>query len=52
MNECPLCGLDLRGIREAIEKEREIWRPCDMPDSITESPDSTTIDFDYQTWVC
>lgn len=44
MNHCPLCGLNLEGIQEAIEKEKEIWRPWDMLDSITESVDFTTLD--------
>lgn len=34
MNFCPKCGFYLRGIREAIDKEKEIWRPWDynLPD--------------------
>lgn len=31
MNFCPHCGVDLRKIQEAIEKEKEIWRPWDNP---------------------
>ena len=34
MNHCPNCGLDLKGIQEAIDKEMQIWRPydCDLPE--------------------
>lgn len=30
MNFCPSCGLDLRKIQEAIDREKEIWRPIEF----------------------
>ena len=41
--ECPFCGRTFKRIEEAIQKEKGLWN---MPDSWTESPDSTTLDND------
>jgi len=48
MTFCPYCQREMPEpeIYRAIHKEGQIWRPYDyeMPDSWTESPDSSTVD--------
>jgi len=48
---CPYCQrpLDIPEeptIETAIEKEKEIWHPCDMPDNYTDTNDSHTFNTD------
>ncbi|MCK4825982.1 hypothetical protein KA005_60095 [bacterium] len=47
VRRCPWCGHELEDPTEptiitAEEKEKEIWRPCDIPDSYTDTADSGT----------
>lgn len=52
VKRCPWCGHDLEDptaptVETAIEKEKEIWHPCDIPDNM---PDSITITDASDTW--
>lgn len=49
VKRCPWCGHELEdpatpAVETAIEREREIWNPCDIPDSYTDTADSHTSD--------
>jgi len=48
VRRCPFCGheledFDIPTVETAIEKEKEIWYPCDIPDSYTDTADSSTL---------
>ena len=51
VRRCPLCGQEIEDplvptVGTAIEKEKEIWNPCDIPDSYTDTTDSHTLNTD------
>ena len=44
--KCPHCQQEIPK-PDVNPTEKETWRPCDIPDSYTESPDSTTLENEY-----
>ena len=44
--KCPHCQQEMPK-PDVNPTEKETWRPCDIPDSYTESPDSTTLEDEY-----